>query len=195
MRGIPRPLADAARRIRSENPIFLEPFWGPCLDKRCHLSFSSSFFPPPLNFSLYLRISVSIVHRFLRKPLCVKCLQRSPNKNHEITSAILISSILRSSKTDCFRQNRNNAEKIVSWKISCYGFCSLALSCKAKTNEILPQRHIFISFNESPSVVYSCRAAFSTETWSAQSSLMQLFRSALFRTFFTYYEFWKNRIL
>lgn len=54
VRGIlSRPLAGAARRIRSENPIFPEPFRCPCLDKGCHLCF-------PLPFLLLRRISFFI---------------------------------------------------------------------------------------------------------------------------------------
>lgn len=52
VRGIPRPLASTARRIRRENPIFLEPFRGPCLDKECHLCFPFPFSSSTKLFSL-----------------------------------------------------------------------------------------------------------------------------------------------
>lgn len=86
VRGIPRPLVDAGRRIRSENPIFLEPFRGPCLDKGCHLCFPLPFFPLPaerLSLSSNFRVNSSPISRQTAVP------GRLPNKNHEIIFARL----------------------------------------------------------------------------------------------------------
>jgi len=81
VRGIPQAASRrrAAARIRSENPIFSEPFRAPRLDKGRHLCFPPPSLPSAArkgrrsffffslqrgNFSLYLGISVSIVCRF-----------------------------------------------------------------------------------------------------------------------------------
>lgn len=90
VRGIPRPLFAETRR-----DVFEAKIQSFSSHSGAHASIRDviSLFPlpfslyllsslsPPRRTSLYLRISVSIVHRFLRKPLCVKRLQWSSNKN------------------------------------------------------------------------------------------------------------------